>query len=137
MKGIIERKLKKDVVQRLLYALGLIYWSLISFHDLINHPYLESSIKISYLTLYLIPAIILTIQIIRNNIIFWTLIFTLFSAFILISLYFVLSDMITRSGNHVKAIPWTLKDVLILILYFMVLGIIDWIIFKIKPKRTI
>jgi len=98
---------------------------------------MSSSIKVSYLTLYLIPSIILLLQLLRNNKILWGLIFGLFSSYILISIILVLIDTIERSGNHVKAIDWTIKDIMILILYFAILAGIDWIIYKIKPERLI
>jgi hypothetical protein len=132
----IKDILKKELIQRIIYGLGLVLWTLILIEELIDFPHAESSLNISYLTLYLIPAIILTIQIIRNNRIFWWLIFGLFSTFILITLYLGITDWIGRSGNHVKAIDWTLHDVS-LVLIFVTMGVIDWIIFKIKPKRII
>lgn len=129
--------LKDERIQRIIYGLGLVFWTLISIQELIDFPQAESSLGISYLTLYLIPAIILIIQIIRNNKFFWALVFGLFSAFILITLYLGITDWIERSGNHVKAIDWTFEDVVTIIFYFAILSGIDLIIFKIKPKRII
>jgi hypothetical protein len=133
----VKKILKKDFVQRIIYGLGLVFWTIISIEELIDFPHAESSLHITYLTLYLIPTIILSVQIIRNNRILWGLIFGLFSAFILTSLFLGISDWITRSGNHVKAINWTLKNIGILIFIFAILGVTDWIIFKIRPKRVI
>jgi len=87
------------------------------------------------LTLYLIPAIILVIQVIRNNKILWFVTFGLFSAYIIISIIMVTSDAIERSGNHPKAIIWTFSDIITLIVILAILGIIDWIIYQLKPKR--
>lgn len=133
----INEILKMELAQRLIYTLGFLLWTMISLDNLINFPNTESSMKISYLTLYLIPSIILILQIIRNNKILWYLIFGLFTAFILTSLVIVISDSIERSGNHVKAIEWTHKDVIVLICYFTVLSGIDYLIFMIKPERFI
>ena len=89
------------------------------------------------MTLYLIPATILIIQVIRNNKLLWLLTFGLFSGYIIVSLFLVSWDTIERSGNHVKAINWSFKDIVFLILFFGFLGIIDWIIYRLKPKRLI
>lgn len=129
--------LTKDFIQRTLYGLGIILWTMIMWERLKNNPYSASSLKVSYLTLYLIPATILLIQIIRNNKLLWILIFGLFSCYILVSLFLVTWDAIERSGNHVKAIDWTFKDFAFLILFFGILGIIDWTIYQLKPKRLI
>jgi len=137
LKSITKRILRNKIIQRVIYTLGLVVWTLILSESLMNFPNAKSSIKITYLTLYLIPAIILFFQIIRNNKILWSLIFGLFSSFILISLIMGISDWIERSGNHVKRINWTLKEIIILLLYFTILVGIDWIIFKIKPERLI
>lgn len=129
--------LTKDFIQRTLYGLGIILWTLIMWEKLKNNPYSTSSLKVSYLTLYLIPATILLIQIIRNNKLLWILIFGLFSGYILVSLFLVTWDAIKRSGNHLKAIDWTFKDFAFLILFFGILGLIDWTIYQLKPKRLI
>lgn len=129
--------LNKSLIQRVIYALGLIIWTLLLFDRLQSTPHAESSIRLSYLTLYLIPTLIFIIQIIRNNKILWGLILGSFSAFILISLIIGVADWIERSGNHVKAIDWTFRDIVLIIFYFGVLSLIDWIIYMIKPKKII
>ena len=133
----IRKILTIDIFQRTIYGLGFLLWTVIMWDSLKNFPYSTSSLKVSYLTLYLIPATILIIQIIRNNKLFWLLTFGLFSGYILVSLLLVSWDIIERSGNHVKAINWSFKDIAFLILFFGFLGVIDWIIYRIKPKRQI
>ena len=133
IKGILN----KDLHQRMILGIGLILWTFIMWDGIVNHPNSESSFGISYMTLFLIPTMILVLQIIRNNKILWGLIFGLFSAYILISLIMGISDAVIRSGNHVKAIDWNLKDLILVFLLFIVLGIVDWIIFQLKPKRLI
>ncbi len=137
MKENIRNLLTKDAFQRSVYGLGFLLWTVIMWDSLKNFPFSTSSLKISYLTLYLIPATILIIQIIRNNILLWLLTFGLFSSYILVSLFLVSWDIIERSGNHVKAIDWTFKDFVFLILFFGFFGLIDWIIYRLKPKRLI
>ena len=133
----IKSILAKETVQRLIYGLILLLWTVVMWDRLINFPLSISSLKISYLTLYMIPAIILLIQIIRNNKLFWLVIFGLFTGYILVSLFSVLWDIIEKNGNHVKVIDWSFKEIIFLILYFAILGLIDWVIYHLKPKRWI
>ena len=133
----IKSILAKETVQRLIYGLILLLWTVVMWDRLINFPLSISSLKISYLTLYMIPAIILLIQIIRNNTLFWLVIFGLFTGYILVSLFSVLWDIIEKNGNHVKVIDWSFKEIIFLILYFAILGLIDWVIYHLKPKRWI
>ncbi|MFD1316721.1 hypothetical protein [Namhaeicola litoreus] len=129
--------LAKDLIQRVLFGIGLILWTFINWNGIIKNPNSETSLGIANITLYLIPAIILLIQIIRNNKILWGLTFGLFTIYILTSLIMVISNAITRSGNHVKAIDWNVTQLIQIFVFFGVLGIIDWIIYQSKPSRLI
>jgi hypothetical protein len=46
-------------------------------------------------------------------------------------------DIIERSGNNVKAIDWSFKDIFTLIIFFGFWGMIDWIIYHLKPKKIL
>ena len=133
----IKEILGKDVYQRIIFGIGLVLWTFLNWSELIKNPNSETSIGISHLTIYLIPAILLAIQIIRNNKILWGLTFGLFSTFLIISLIMGIKDSIIRSGNHVKAIDWNLEAIIRIVVFFGVLGIIDWIIYQSKPNRLI
>lgn len=129
--------LAKDFVQRTLYGVGLILWTILAWDNISRYPYSESSIGVNYLTLYTVPTIMLVLQIIRNNKLLWGLVFGLVTAFIIISFYLALSDSIERSGNHVKAIEWDIRGILFLIAYFVILLIADWTVYNMRPKRLI
>jgi len=133
----IKGQLSKDPNQRVIYFIGLTLWTYLMWDSITDFPYATSSLGISYMTLFIFPAILLCLQIIRNNKILWGLIFGLVTIFIVIALYRVIADAIERSGNHVKAIEWATKDVLILLTVFGVLFIVDWTIYTIRPKRLI
>jgi len=120
-----------------MYGLGLTLWTFLMWDSITAFPYATSSLGLNYMSLFIVPALLLFLQIIRNNKLLWGLIFGLVTVYIMVSLYLVIEDAIERSGNHVKAIDWEIKDVLILLLVFGVLFIIDWTIYKIKPKRLI
>ncbi len=133
----IKEILAKDSFQRMLFGIGLILWTFINWNGIVTTPNSETSLGISNITFYVIPAIILLFQIVRNNKIFWGLTFGLFTIYIATSLIMVISDSIIRSGYNVKAIDWNLKEIIIILIFFGVLGIIDWIIYQSKPSRLI
>lgn len=135
--GKIRNILTKDAFQRTIYSFGFLLWTIIMWDSLMNFPFSTSSLKVSYLTLYMIPATILIIQVIRNNKLLWLLTFGIFNGYILVSIFFVSWNIIERSGKHVKAINWSFIDIVFLILFFGFLGIIDWMIYQLKPKRLI
>ena len=126
--------LKRDKVQRLFYLLGLIVWFLLLKNEF--HKYnKESSLGISYFWLILIPATLLTLQIILNHKILWFIIFGLVLTYSIYSAYYTLTDIIERSGNHVKAIYWDFETTAILNIIFTILFLTNWILFKLKPSR--
>jgi len=121
-------------VQRLFYLFGLVVWLLLLKNEF--HKYdKESSLGISYFWLILIPASLLTLQIIFNYKILWFIIFGLVLTYSIYSAYYTLTDIIERSGNHVKAISWDLETTSILILIYIILVLTNWILYKLKPSR--
>jgi len=133
----VKGQLSKDVIQRVIYGIGVILWTYLMWDSIANFPYATSSLGISYIALFTFPAILLFLQIIRNNKILWGLIFGQVTLYIFIAWYLVISDAIERSGVYVKAIDWETKDVLILLAVFGVSVIVEWVIYTIRPKRLI
>jgi hypothetical protein len=133
----IKGQLTKDITQRVIYGVGLTLWTFLMWDRITEFPYATSSLGLSYMALFMIPALILLLQVIRNNKLLWGLIFGLVTTYIVVALYLVISDAIERSGNHVKAIDLKIKDVLLLLFVFAILFIADWTIYKIRPKRLI
>ena len=130
----ISTILKSDKVQRLFYLIGLVVWLLLLKNEF--HKYdKESSLGISYFWLILIPATLLTLQIIFNHKILWFIIFSLVLTYSIYSAYYTLTDIIERSGNHVKAISWDIQTTIILIVIFIILILTNWILYKLKPSR--
>ena len=131
----ISELLERDKVQRICYLIALFIWLLpwsigdFSFYNT------HSSFGIKYIWLVSIPAILLTIQIILNKTIIWATIFGLFFMYSVFSIYSILTDIIERSGNHVKAISWSFFEICLLIVYFFCLFLINLIIYKLKPKK--
>lgn len=133
----IEKELTRDITQRGIYGLGLVLWIFLLWDRLIHFPYDASSLGLSYATLFIVPAVLLFLQIIRNNKLIWGVIFSLVSTYIGIALYLVISDAIERRGSRVKAIDWGLENILLLVFGFAALFIADWIVYKMRPKRMI
>src|SRR5436190_20558386 len=99
-------------VQRVCYFLALIYWIAIwkDFFSIYNST---SFLGIKYIWLITIPATLLVVQIIFNKRFTWALIFALITIFTLVAIITTTIDLVERSGDHVKAIHWDLKEVLI------------------------
>jgi hypothetical protein len=133
----INQTLNKEITQRVIYFFGLTFWTYLMWNNIIQWPHATSSLGISYLTLYSVPALLLFLQIIRNNRLLWGLIFGIVTALIALALYRVISHEIERSRTYVKALDWRLKDILVLSFVFGTLLIANWVIYKIKPKRLI
>jgi hypothetical protein len=133
----IKGQLTKDTIQRVVYGLGLALWTFLMWDSITEFPYATSSLGLNYMTLFTIPALLLFLQIIRNNRLLWGIIFGLVTIYAVTALYLVIADAIERSGNHVKAIDWQTKDILFLVVVFGVLFIVDWTIYWIRPKRLI
>ena len=125
-----------DKVQRLCYVSALILWLVIWKEDFRFYE-LPSSLGIKYIWLISIPAILLLLQAILNNIILWG---TLFGLLFMYTSYVVivsLMDIVERSGNHVKAISWDVKTFLFFMLIFGLLLLVNVILYKLKPIGNI
>jgi hypothetical protein len=125
-----------DKVQRLCYVSALILWLVIWKEDFRFYE-LPSSLGIKYIWLISIPAILLLLQAILNNIILWG---TLFGLLLMYTSYVVivsLMDIVERSGKHVKAISWDVKTFLFFMLIFGLLLLVNVILYKLKPMSKI
>lgn len=131
----IKRILSEDSAQRAIYGLGLAVWTFLMWDRIIEFPDSTSSVGLSYITLFAIPALLLFLQIISNNKLLWGLIFALVTIYIIAILFLVIFDAIERSGTHVKAIEWGVKDILTLLFVFGMLFIANWIIYYMRPDR--
>jgi presenilin-like A22 family membrane protease len=131
----ISRLLSLDKVQRLCYIAALLLW-LLMWQDDFRYYNATSSLGVKYIWLISIPATMLLLQAILNKTILWATIFGLVLVYTIYAVYLTLTDIIERSGNHVKAISWDLKSFLLLIFIFGPLFIINWTIFKLKPNGT-
>ena len=129
--------LERDKVKRICYLIALFIWLLpwsigdFSFYNT------HSSLGIKYIWLVSVPAILLTIQIILNKTIIWATIFGLVFMYSVYSIYSIFTDIIERSGNHVKAISCSFFEICLLIVYFFCLFLINLIIYKLKPKNSL
>ena len=131
----ISRLLSLDKVQRLCYLIALLLW-LLMWQDDFRFYNATSSLGVKYIWLISIPATMLLLQVILNKTILWATIFGLVLVYTIYAVYLTLTDIIERSGNHVKAISWDLKSFLLLIFIFGLLFLINWTLFKLKPNGT-
>ena len=132
----ISNLLSKDKFQRLFYFIAILFW-LYMWQDDFDYLNATSSLfRLKYKWLIFIPTTILLTQLIFNKIFLWAIIFGLVLAYTIYALYLTLSDIIERSGNHVKAIPWTLENLALYIFIFGILCFINWILYKMKPNKN-
>ena len=92
---------------------------------------------LSFATLYAILFVLLSIQIIMNNRVFWLLNFVLFVAHITYSLGWAAWDVIKKGGISFDG---TKKDIVsAVLLFFLVLlfSIVIFVLYKMKPKRLL
>ena len=130
----IQKLLTNDIIQRVFYGFMLASWTLL-FWERITEISSSSSIGLNYSKIYIIPAGILFTQIILNHRILWSLILSLYSVYLLTSLFMTIHDIIDRRGNHIKAINWHLKDVVILVAYFGFVFFVGILIYCVKPRN--
>lgn len=135
-KATIRDFLKRDSVQRLIYGIGLLLWVTLTW-DVFQEKSHISSLRISYSTLVLIPAALLIFQIVLNNRVLWSLIFGLFTAYIIFSIIYSIEDFVSRSGNALTPITWTWKELSVIALFLFTVTLIDVILFYAKPKRRL
>ena len=126
--------LSKDKIQRLFYMVLLLIWLYIYKPNLSLFNSI-SSFGIKYIWIWTIPAILLIIQILFNNFLTWLLIFGLIFIYSIIAVSGIILKIIHRSGNSAKSNVWDAKQVFILISIFLVLFFINWLIYKLKPKK--
>lgn len=125
-----------DKVQRLCYVSALILCLVIWKEDFRFYE-LPSSLGIKYIWFISIPAILLLLQAILNNIILWGTLFGLLLMYTSFVVIVSLMDIVERSGNHVKAISWDVKTFLFFMLIFGLLLLVNVILYKLKPMSKI
>ncbi len=131
---VISDKLKTNRVQRLVYGLGLLLWIIIWIDD-IKFYNLESSIGIKYYWIILIPTFILIGQIIFNSKILWLASVALFGFYTLWTIWNIifLGILIDYHRDFVPESFWTFDRISIWVFIILILVIINWLIWKIKP----
>jgi hypothetical protein len=132
--ALFKELFSNEIIQRRVYILGLVLWTIANYSSIRNHPYSKSSINLSYLELYLVPALILLLQIVLNNKILWGLIFGLFNSFILYSLVSFIVGVIESYGS-IKSLFFDIESLAIIVLIFFFYFITDLLIYLIKPRK--
>ena len=125
-----------DIFQRGCYTVALFIWSILNLSgNNLQSLQLISSVGISYLWLYMIPAFILAIQIVRNNLLFWLIIAGSIMAYTTYALLVTGYDVFNRIDDPVK--PFVFDSVIFLFLFFSILLLLNGTLWLLKPKRII
>lgn len=85
-----------------------------------------------------IPALLLFGQVILNNKIIWALIIGLISCYTIWTLWNIifLEILFEFHRDYSPESIWNLKQILTLLIIFLVLFILNWTIWKIKPNKN-
>lgn len=135
----LKEILSKDLSQRILYLIALLFWIFTFWNDIKEYPVNEaslnstSSIGLSYMVLLIVPSSIFLIQIFRNNKVLWGIVLALFSSFIIYSIIYLLIHYYDRFGIKVTEF----NDLILVVIYFSILIFIDYLIYLMRPKRLI
>tara|TARA_E500000318_G_scaffold64859_1_gene59905 strand:+ start:1973 stop:2368 length:396 start_codon:yes stop_codon:yes gene_type:complete len=126
--------MKIDKVQRLVYGLGLLLWILIWIDD-IKFYNLESSIGIKYYWIILVPTFILIGQIIFNSRILWWTSVALFGFYTIWTIWnmLFLETLVDYHRDYFPKSIWTFDRISIWAFIILILLLINWVIWKIKP----
>jgi hypothetical protein len=119
----ISNSLSKRRTQRICYIVALAIWILIWCDDLKLHK-ATSSLGIKYVWLMAVPTILLTIQIVFNNILVWAVIWGLIIFYTFWTTYELVMNL-------------KIEFVFPILLIMLILLIINWIVFKLKPESRI
>ena len=134
----VKRLFGHDIFQRGCYSMALVTWSILNLSGN-NFQSLQhnSSVGLSYFWLYLIPALLLTVQIVRNNLILWIIIAGSFLAYTIYAILVTLKEMLDRSSDVVKPFNPDLFSTLLVLFIFGLLVLLNGALWLLKPKRVI
>lgn len=129
----LNQSLKKDNVQRICYTVLLICWIFIALNAEFRF-YITSSAD--YLPLiFIIPVMLLVLQILFNNRVIWSIILVcigLFTLWIFIQMYMYIVMDYHRDYSHIE---WKAGTVFQLLSTVFILILFNWFILKIKPVK--
>ena len=131
----INQFLKKDNIQRRSYVVLLIIWIFIFLNADIRY-YITS--YTDYLPLiFIIPVLLLVLQILFNNRIIWFFIATCIGTYTLWQFFKIYTHIVInqhRAYSH--AIEWNTEIIFRLGFGILILIAINWFLFKIKPLKS-
>lgn len=130
----ITQFLKQDKIQRRSYIVLLIGWLFILL-DTDRRAYITS--YTDYLPLiFIIPVILLVLQILFNNRILWTIILICIIAYTLWTLFKMFTYIVVdQHREYTHAIEWNAATVFRFGLVTLILIAINWFVFKLKPIK--
>lgn len=131
----INQFLKKNNIQRRCYIALLICWVII-FLDADTRPYITS--YVDYLPLvFIIPVILLVLQILFNNRVLWVIIL---ACIILYTLWTFLKAftyiVVDQHKDYHNTLEWNAATIFRFVFIFLIFIAIIWFLFKIKPLKS-
>lgn len=127
--------LKEDKNQRLVYGFGLLLWIILWFNDF---KYINKETLGIYSLQVIIPSLILIWQLIFNNEKIWILLIVysgLYSLWVLWNIIY-LDFLIDFHRDFTPQPFWTFEKLKDLTVMLLILFLVNWTIWKIKPKKA-
>ena len=130
----ITQFLEKDKTQRISYIVLLIFW-IIVFLDAEARAHITS--YTDYLPLiFIIPVILLVLQILFNNRILWTIIVTYLAAYTLRTFFNVFTYIVVdQHREYSHAVEWNATTIVHLGVLILTFIAINLFVFKLKPIK--
>ena len=131
----IDQFLKKDKTQRISYSVLLICWIVIFLNADTRH-YITS--YADYLPLiFIIPVLLLVLQVLFNNRILWTIILVCIIAYTIWTFVKIFTYIVVdQHRTYVNGIEWNAETILRFGCIAVILIAINWFIFKLKPLKS-
>jgi len=132
----ISDKLKVDKTQRIIYAFGFILW-IIYWFDKFKYYDLEYIPGIKYIWIFSIPIFLFSIQFLLNNRMIWRLIilFSSLITFYVVSITIFMDVLVNFNRDYVPQTFWSIDMILSPILILLILFLINWTLWKMKPEK--
>lgn len=133
----ISYQFKKDKIQRIIYGLALILWVWVWIDD-IELYYSDSSLGIKYYWIMNIPTLILLGQMFFNlRVLWWGIVgIIIVSTICIVWNILFLRILLDYHRDYVSGTIWDIKEVMTLTMIFLILFLVNWVVWKIRPEKN-
>ena len=136
IRNVITQKLADDTIQRISYFIALVLWIGIWVNNAAFY-HTENLFGIRYTWFMLVPVLLLLSQVAFNKRITWVFIWILIGSYTVWAIYCILLFIaIDQSRYYVHAVYWTAGESWSLSFPILILLVMNWMMFKLKPHKV-